>query len=50
MGLVSPNQCGRKYSGRNTVKNDIDIMIVCGIDIVADKGTQMKYSYVHPFF
>lgn len=35
---------------RGTVKNDIDTMIACGIDIVANKGTQMKYSYVdHPF-
>lgn len=35
---------------RGTVKNDIDTMIACGIDIVADKGTQIKYSYVdYPF-
>lgn len=35
---------------RTTVKNDIDTMIACGINIIADKGTQTKYSYVdYPF-
>jgi predicted DNA-binding transcriptional regulator YafY len=35
---------------RTTVKKDIDTMIACGIHILAERGTQMHYSYVDHTF